>query len=203
MHTLRFLAISFGVLAASTFGATQTLAHGQSVTADPTSGGPGVTVSVKGEQLGGNREIPVVLVGMGKEVALGSAMSTPQGAIDAQFTLPNDLLPGSYALRAKGKEDADTDFTVMAAPSMPTANMATSSTMSTGEVQQALSQAAPELPARDRPMGEMIVLIATFGLLAGLGFFLALATRERPDGKEAGALSSTIPATANDTSASD
>ena len=201
MRFIKTLAISFGILAATTLGATQALAHGQTVTADPTSGGPGATVSVKGEQLGGNREIPVVLIGMGKEIQLGSAMSTPQGAIDAQFSLPNDLIPGSYALRARGKEDADTDFTVMAAPSMATASMGGAS-MSGAPMQQ-VTAAAPELPARDRPLGEMAVLIAVFGLLAGLGFFLALATRERPEGKEAVALATPLSATAHGTSASD
>ena len=201
MRSIKTLAISFGLLATTTLGATQALAHGQTVTADPTSGGPGATVSVKGEQLGGNREIPVVLIGMGKEIQLGSAMSTPQGAIDAQFSLPNDLIPGSYALRARGKEDADTDFTVMAAPSMAIASMGGAS-MSGAPMQQATA-AAPELPARDRPLGEMAVLIAVFGLLAGLGFFLALATRERPEGKEAVALATPLSATADGTSASD
>jgi hypothetical protein len=201
MRFIKTLAISFGILAATTLGATQALAHGQTVTADPTSGGPGATVSVKGEQLGGNREIPVVLIGMGKEIQLGSAMSTPQGAIDAQFNLPTDLIPGSYALRARGKEDADTDFTVMAAPSMAIASMGGAS-MSGAPMQQATA-AAPELPARDRPLGEMAVLIAVFGLLAGLGFFLALATRERPEGKEAVALATPLSATADGTSASD
>jgi hypothetical protein len=200
MRSIKALAVSFVLLAATTLGATQALAHGQTVTADPTSGGPGVTVSVKGEQLGGNREIPVVLIGMGKEIQLGSAMSTPQGAIDAQFSLPGDLLPGSYALRAKGKEDADTDFTVMAAPSMGNAGMGSAS-MAGAQMQQATA-AAPELPARDRPLGEMAVLMAVFGLLAGLGFFLALATRERPEGKEAAALATPLSATADGTSAS-
>jgi hypothetical protein len=203
VRTLRTLVISLGLLAASTVGATQALAHGQSVTADPTSGGPGATISVKGEQLGGNREIPVVLIGMGKEIALGNAMSTPQGAIDAQFSLPNDLVPGSYALRAKGKEDADADFTVMTAAAMSSTNMGSASMASTQ--MQSATPAAPELPARDRPLGELAVLIAIFGLLAGLGFFLALATRERPERKEDAALATPLTATAgsSDGSSSD
>ena len=63
--------------------------------------------------------------------------------------------------------------------------------------------AAPELPARDRPLGEMAVLIALFGLLAGLGFFLALATRERPERKEAAALATPLSAAPGGNSASD
>ena len=63
--------------------------------------------------------------------------------------------------------------------------------------------AAPELPARDRPLGEMAVLIALFGLLAGLGFFLALVTRERPERKEAAALATPLSAAPGGNSASD
>jgi hypothetical protein len=72
-----------------------------------------------------------------------------------------------------------------------------------GAPMQQVTAAAPELPARDRPLGEMAVLIAVFGLLAGLGFFLALGTRERPEGKEAVALATPLSATADGTSTSD
>jgi hypothetical protein len=201
MRLLRTLVILFGLLAASTLGATQALAHGQSVTTDPTSGGPDTIISVKGEQLGGNRDIPVVLIGMGKEIALGSAMSTPQGAIDAQFTLPNDLVPGSYVLRAKGKEDADADFTVMAAPNVSSTNIGSASIA--GDQMQQASPAPSEVPARDRSLGELAVLIGVFGLLAGLGFFLARATHERPERKEDAALATPLTTTAEGTSASE
>jgi hypothetical protein len=179
LTTLATLAAILALVTAATVGATQALAHGQSVAADPSSAAPGATISVKGEQLGGNRDVPVVLIGMGKEIPLGTARTTPQGAIDAQFSLPKDLAPGTYALRAKGKEDADTDFTVAAMPSMTSGQMGQVTTATTA------TTAAPEIPVRARPVGELVGLIAVFGLLAGLGLFAAQATRERPDRKEA------------------
>jgi len=183
MRSLTTLAAILALVASATMGATQALAHGQSVTADPISAQPGATISVKGEQLGGNRDVPVLLIGMGKEIPLGTARTTPQGAIDTQFSVPTDVPAGNYALRAKGKEDADTGFTVAAMPTMGGAQM--------GQV----APAAPEFPARERPLSEIAILVAIFGLLAGFGLFVAQATRERTDRKE-GAIAEMLPASA-------
>ncbi len=194
MRSLTALGATLALIGTLTVGATQALAHGQSITSDPASGQPGAMISVKGEQLGGNRDVPVVLMGMGKEIPLGTAHTTPQGAIDTQFTVPSDLPPGNYTLRAHGKEDADADFSVMAAPSMAGGQMAQSTSGMTGAQ---VAPAAPEVPVRERSLGELAVLVAVFGLLAGFGLFIAQATRERPDRKEEAVFAETLSATAS------
>ena len=166
MKRTAIAAIILVALATFAVGSSTAWAHGQSVSVDPVSARPGDTISIKGKELGGNRDVGVVLMGMGKEIVLGTTKATPQGdVVDAQFTLPAELAPGSYQLRARGKEDADADLTIMPA-------MASSTSMS-GVATEAAVTAAPEFAPRERPLIETAALVTLFGVLAGLGVFFA------------------------------
>ena len=159
------------LMATLAIGSGTAWAHGQSVSVDPASARPGDTITIVGKELGGNRDVGIVLMGMGKEVVLGTTKATPQGEISAQMTLPAELAPGSYQLRAKGKEDADADLAIM--PAMPS-SMSMSST-----VTSAAPPAAPEFAPRDRSLIETAALVALFGVLAGVGLFFARTAHER------------------------
>ena len=169
MRTNLTFAAGLAFVAAMTFNGLA-LAHGQSVTVQPASAKPGDSITISGTDLGGNRKIDVVVIGMGKETLLGTTTSNPQGAITAQFTLPKELMPGSYQLRAKGKENADTDLTIAAAPVPSGASMQMAAT--------------PELPVRERSLPETALLVDLFGIMAGFGLFFARVARDRAERRE-------------------
>ncbi len=123
---------------------------------------PGDVITVKGDGLGPGREVEVRVVGKGGDVHLGEVRADNEGDFTAQFRLPTVLMPGTYQVSATGAASATTEIRVLAAGGRE------------GEV-----GSGAVMPVRERPLGESIGLVALFGVLAGLGLFLARSTRER------------------------
>lgn len=137
---------------------------GRGVKAQPLTPQPGDVITVKGDLLGPNSEVEVRIVGSGVDVDLGAVKADAEGDFTARFRLPADLEPGTYQVLAKGTETATTEITVVARAAEP----ATAG---------APAVSADMMPVRERPLGETIGLVALFGILAGLGLFLARTAR--------------------------
>lgn len=155
----------FAMLIATSFAAalatTVALADGVTgVAVQPLTPEPGETITVKGDLLGPSSEVEVRLVGMGEDIDLGEIQTDEEGDFTAQFQLPNDLTPGTYQVKAIGEKTATTQMTVLGGGAVDS---------------QGGGELAPVL--RERPLGESLVLVALFGVVAALGLFLARITR--------------------------
>ena len=131
---------------------------GTSVAVQQLTPKPGQEITVKGESLGANSQVDVVLTGSGRRVDLGTVAADGTGDFTATFTLPADLPPGTYQLQATGTERATTQLTVVggsASGGSPAAGMS----------------AAPVL--RKRPRAQRIGLVAGFVIVAGVGLGFA------------------------------
>ena len=144
------------------FGARVALADGatKSVVVKPLAPMAGDRVTVKGELLGRNSTVEVRVIGAGVNVDLGEVQANDEGDFTAQFTLPSSLPVGTYRVRATGADSATTEITVLGG---------------TGTTMDMTADTTSEEPAalRTRPVGQTAALIAVFGVLAGLGLFLA------------------------------
>ncbi len=140
--------------------AAPALAHGASLTVEPATAKPGDTVTVTGEDLGASRAIDLKLTGTGVEVVLGRAKTDDDGGFSEKYTLPADLRPGRYlvATQTGEGEAVSADLTVAAAAAANSGASATSSAA---------------FQPRERPFGQVLALVVVFGILAGLGLFLA------------------------------
>ena len=153
-------ALTIGLLLA--LGAATAVADGgKGVAVSPLTPKPGDTVTVKGDLLGPNSTVEVRIAGLGVDIDLGEVQADATGDFSAQFTLPDTLTPGVYAVTATGAESASTQVTVLGG----------------GAAEPGTMQPTPVL--RSRPLSEVIPLIALFGALAGLGIFFAQ-FRRRP-----------------------
>lgn len=132
---------------------------GKSVKVQPLAPKPGDVITVKGDLLGQKSEVEVRIIGSGVDIDLGEVQTDDEGDFTAQFRLPADLKPGIYRLTATGAESAQTELTVQGGLSSEQNSM----------------QPAPVL--RERPLTESIGLVALFGVLAGVGLFLARSAR--------------------------
>lgn len=152
----------FGVLVLSLqlalWGSVALATGGTSVAVQQLTPQPGQEITVKGESLGANSQVEVVLTGNAQRVDLGEAQADATGDFTTTFTLPADLPPGTYQLTATGATTATTQLTVVGG----SASSASSS---------AAMQPAPVL--RERPLGQSIGLVAGFGVLAAIGLFFA------------------------------
>lgn len=145
------------------------LAHGDEtgVTVQPLTPKPDEVITVKGELLGPKSEVEVRVIGNGMDDDLGEVKADKEGDFTQEFRLPADLKPGTYQLKATGKESATTQITVSGAP----AGGASSEKKSgSGAMEQ-----APVI--KTRPLGQSIGLVALFGVLAAAGMFFATMTR--------------------------
>ena len=144
-------------------------AHGEPViTIDPTVAAAGSQITVTGAEVELGEVFAITLEGIGGLIPLGEATVTGEGedgAFTATFTLPTDLAPGSYTVRAvtEAGEAATTDLTVTA-----TANNA-----SAGPA-MVMDEASGELHAIDRskPVSQIIAVAAAIALSAVAGFVL-------------------------------
>lgn len=139
---------------------------GKKVAVKPLAPRAGDTVTVVGGGLGASRDIEIRLLapGLGVDVDLGELRSEDDGDFQGQLTLPAELRPGTYQLKAIGNETEATQVTLLAAAGAATpAGSATTDAMG--------MEANPPLPVR--PFGEAALLVAIFGALAGIGVFLA------------------------------
>lgn len=138
-----------------------------SVAVKPLSPRPGDVITVKGDSLGANSVVEVRVIGMGRDVDLGEVRADGGGDFLREFTLPADLHPGLYRVRARGAETATTDITLVAAG---------------GAAPAAGTEAAP---VRERPLAEALGLVGVFGAIAALGLFFARTARD-PSPSETG-----------------
>lgn len=155
----RILTISALVAVALLYvvGASLALADGgKGVVVKPLTPKPGDEITVQGDLLGPNGEVEVRVIGNGVDVDLGEVRTDAEGDFTAQLTLPADLKPGTYQLKATGAESVTTELRVVSA----------SGTAGT-------SMPAQGMLARERPLAETAVLMGLFGVLAGLGLFFA------------------------------
>jgi type 1 fimbria pilin len=157
----RIAILTFGALLIFTGGTA--LADGATgVAVQPLTPQPGGIITVKGEVLGPNREVEVRIIGTNVNIDLGEVETDAEGDFTAEFHVPEDLLAGTYQVQVTGDATATTTITVIAP----------------GTVQaDPMSQSAPEL--RQRPLGESIILVTIFGVLAAAGIFLAQTANRR------------------------
>lgn len=157
------------------------LAHGESITVQPTTAEPGDTITVTAEDLGAERTVELKLAGSGVEIVLGQVQTDEDGGFTKTYTLPADLRPGQYVIATTGEEDEaiTADLTITAAA----AAEGTTGAVTSGTVTSAVFQ------PRERPFGQVLALVVVFGVLSGLGLFLArFGGASRPPRKERTAL---------------
>jgi hypothetical protein len=144
------------------------LAHGEKgVTVKPLTARADQIVTVNGELLGPDSEVEVRIIGSGMDERLGEAQASEEGDFTKEFRLPPDLEPGSYQIRATGKESATTQITVTGGPA------------GTGKGEEPGAM-AEEPQIERRPLGQAILLVGFFGVLAAAGLFSArMATRHK------------------------
>lgn len=166
----RILIASTMVLALLALAPGLALADGDSkgVTVSPLAPAPDETITVDGELLGPNSEVEVLVIGNGKTVDLGEVQANEEGDFTQEFRLPADLEPGTYEVEATGDESATTQLTVSGAA---------------GGSEGAGAEGA-EPVIETRPLGQSILLVAVFGVLAAGGLVLAR-SGTRGTGKEA------------------
>src|SRR5215510_1131723 len=110
---MKRIALVFIFAIALAIPASSVLAHGQSVTVQPTglpTGSiisPGSSITVIGDDLGDNIFVPVHLVSPdGAQLLLGTPSTDDDGAFKVDFLLPDTLTVGMYQIHAAGTEDA-------------------------------------------------------------------------------------------------
>lgn len=163
MNGIRLLAAAIALAALLALNGGVALADGvKNVAVNPLTPRPGDVITVKGGLLGANSTVEVRVIGAGVDIDLGEVTADGEGDFTQQFRLPADLAPGRYQVRAAGAESAATEITVLATG-------ATASATEPGMVE-----------ARERPLGQVIGLVALFGVLAGLGLFFARTARGTP-----------------------
>lgn len=132
---------------------------GKGVTVKPLQPKPGDVITVKGDRLGANAEVEVRVIGPGGvNIDLGEVVADAAGDFTAEFRLPADLAVGTYQVQATGTETATTQITVRGGG---------------GGTNEEEMEMAAEPVLRSRPFGETAVLVAIFGVLAGLGIVFA------------------------------
>lgn len=135
------------------------LGHGAALTVQPASARPGDTITLTGEDMGASRDVDVKLAGTGVDVKLGHADTDEDGAFTEDFKLPGDLRPGQYVVSAEGEETVTADLTIV--------------TGAAGAAGEAMTGAAPAFEPRARPFEQVLALVVVFGVLSGIGLFLA------------------------------
>lgn len=143
--------------------ATAALAHGgPGITITPPSAMPGDTVKVTASAISSpGGDVTITIVGMTSTVTLPMQKASDDGDFEGDVTIPTTLAPGTYQLTVagdKGSLTGDLDISATAG---------------------ATQQATLTLPARERPLPEIIGLVALFGLLAGAGIFFARTANSR------------------------
>lgn len=117
MRTLRLLVAAIAVAALATMSvAGLAFAHGGAeVSVSPTAASPGGEVDVHVEGYEPDTTINVTLEGVHGSVPAGTVTTDSEGAAELTVTLPADLEPGSYSVKAAGGDDSEaTDLSVTA-----------------------------------------------------------------------------------------
>lgn len=162
----RAACFTLGVALATLFSiglAGVALAHGgPGITITPNSAMPGDTVDVTAAAVSSpGGDITITVIGNGVNDVLPMQKASDDGDFEGKVTIPSNLVPGSYQLEVKGDKAGLTgDFDVSGG----------------GSTTQA---AATVIQPRERPLYEMILLAAIFGVLAGIGMLLARTANHR------------------------
>ena len=164
MKRIPRFALSFALAAFLSIGfAGMALAHGgPAITITPNAAMPGDTVDVTAAAVSSpGGDITITILGNGVNAVLPMQKASDDGDFEGKVTIPSNLVPGSYQLQVKGDKASLTgDFDVSG----------------TGSTTQT---AAPVIQARERPLGEMILLAVIFGVLAGAGILFARTANHR------------------------
>lgn len=83
-----------------------------SVTVEPNTAHPGEEITVRGEGFEDSVEVEITLEGVRGMIHLGEA-TVQDGDFSVNLSVPQDVRPGSYQLRASGEESAGIDFAVL------------------------------------------------------------------------------------------
>lgn len=158
MRDFQLLAIALALGALLLTSGAARADGGTGVVVSPLNPKPGDEITVKADRVGAESEVEVRLVGRGVDLDLGEFKTDDEGGFTARLRLPADLAPGTYQVRVVGPEPVATSISVVAAGGVGTSTV---------------QPMAAEPPVRERPLGETIGLVALFGVLAGLGLFLA------------------------------
>lgn len=94
-YLIRLLSLSMILWAGS-----EAFAHGTSLKVDKKTAAPGETVTVKGEGIGSNAAITIILQGVAQDYSLGEAQGNEHGVFEKQVALPGDVRPGNYTVIA-------------------------------------------------------------------------------------------------------
>ncbi|HEU5348519.1 MAG TPA: hypothetical protein VFU63_07880 [Ktedonobacterales bacterium] len=162
----RFTQISLSVALAALFSigfAGAALAHGgPGITITPDTVMPGDTVDVTAAEVSSpGGDITITVIGNGVNAVLPMQKASDDGDFEGKVTIPSNLVPGSYQLEVKGDKAALTgDFDVSGAGSTT-------------------QTAAPAIQIRQRPLFEMLLIAAIFGVLAGAGILFARTANHR------------------------
>ncbi len=169
MKTHLILVRSLTVLAALALAPVGiALAHGQPVIAvQPAVIAAGDQITITGTEMEPGEVFAITLEGVSGSVPLGEAAVTDEGergSFTATFTIPADIAPGSYTVRAatEAGESAEADLTVTA----PSAEASAGPAMAqepTGE---------QHLLDRSKPIGQMAAVVVVIALSAAAGFVL-------------------------------
>jgi len=144
------------------------LAHGDPVIAvEPTVVAAGGQITVNGTEMEPGEVFAITLEGPAGSISLGEATATgesEEGGFTATFTIPADVAPGSYTVRAATEEgeSAQADLTVTEPSAEASAAPATTQEP-TGE---------EHVLDRAKPAGEIIAVIAAALTSLALGFWL-------------------------------
>lgn len=143
--------------------ATPVLAHGEAtLTVSPSVVAPGGPITIKAEGVEANETFTMTLEGMTVRITLGTVTVGDDKDFHQEFTVPADVPPGVYQMRATtaGGEVITAELTVRAETS-------------------ATEQAPPAKPSaefmqldRRKSTSELVVIIAGLLLSAGLGLVL-------------------------------
>jgi hypothetical protein len=145
-------------------------AHGgPGITITPTSAMPGDTVAVTAAEVSSpNGDVTITIIGNGVNTVLPMQKASDDGDFEGNITIPSTLVAGSYQVQVTGDKASLTgDIDISAAPGsdQPASTATTTS---------------PAFQPRERPLLEVIGLVALFGVLAGAGFFFARTARQHP-----------------------
>ena len=165
---VRILIVGTLALALLALAPTLARAHGEKgVTVEPLTARADQVVTVNGELLGPNSEVEVRIIGSGMDERLGEAQADEEGDFTKEFRLPPDLESGSYQITATGKESATTQVTLTGGPA------------GTGKGEGAGAM-GEEPQIERRPLGQAVLLVAFFSVLAAAGLFSArMVTRHK------------------------
>lgn len=165
-RTTRFTQISLGFAMAALLSiafAGMALAHGgPGITITPDTVMPGDTVDVTAAAVSSpGGDITITVIGNGVNAVLPMQKASDDGDFEGKVTIPSNLVPGSYQLEVKGDTATLTgNFDVSGAAS-------------------AALTATPVIQIRQRPLFEMLLIAAIFGVLAGAGILFARTANRR------------------------